>query len=250
MKKNSNITTSTQRKTGILSIVFLSVIIIGLIATSFFMSTEKYQITFPIILLLCLLVIVVLCNSFNYLSLGKFLTLVKSDNYYGEIVLATDEEIKEENKEIFASSSETITRRINRDKLEKYIYEIYLKGQNTDTFKKNVKFDTQFDPVGVKPVIFDAFIRNDNEKFIEITWNINNSYFLNKLYVQLNKILHYKINKNINTLLLLIFANIISEENNDDIKKIEKYYSPAIDSGLLKIHTIDIYPEDEKYIYD
>ena len=59
----------------VLSLVLVSLLIAGLVAGTFLLSENKFEITTPIISLLCLLVILVLSNSFDYFCFGKLVRI-------------------------------------------------------------------------------------------------------------------------------------------------------------------------------
>lgn len=80
----------------IFEIIVLLIIIIPLIVISFIYSIYKFQITIPIIILVCLLVVILLSARFDNFQIGKIFTLNKNISEYK----AKNEKLEEEKNEL------------------------------------------------------------------------------------------------------------------------------------------------------
>ncbi|MCL2194191.1 MAG: hypothetical protein FWB78_12455 [Treponema sp.] len=272
MKNNESENSTPRKKIGLLYIVVPSLVIIGLIAASFLLSEERFQITASIVVLVCVLVCVILSKFFDTISVGKIISLSNTVGEYKErnrtletrnhqltlqafritnsqqmssvfapgavfsFVEASDKEIMKHKLELPKGSQ-----RKDRNKIEGQVLEKYFKGQ-TGKMLRNVKVTSlqSIDPISDRLTIFDAYHNEDGEKFIEITWDASHSSFYDRLYVQLNKIYHYRKAKNPEAFLLLLIADISSEKNANGANKLKEHFLPAINTGLLRIDGVDL----------
>lgn len=263
-----------------------------------FSAQNKFIISSPIITLVCLLIILVLSNSFDNFSIGKIFSMSREvkeskekikvlEKEKNEILLKLinlnfqsqnssvtvntgsndsntslvvenldkdekERKEKEEEEEDIKENLENISRkRLNTDKFESLILNKYYGiSKNDSVLMREVKVVDKFqdiDSISNKPVYFDAYLKeNDYETFIDIRKNdLSSMIFHDKLYVQLNKILMYRKNNEVNAQLLLLLAK---EKNPDETRYqgiYHRFFDPAIRCGILKI--VDIEYTKEEY---
>lgn len=283
-------------KGQIIALVLTSLLITGLIIGAFLFSAQnKFIISSPIITLVCLLIILVLSNSFDNFSIGKIFSMSREvkeskekikvlEKEKNEILLKLinlnfqsqnssvtvntgsndsntslvvenldkDEKERKEKEEDIKENLENISRkRLNTDKFESLILNKYYGiSKNDSVLMREVKVVDKFqdiDSISNKPVYFDAYLKeNDYETFIAIRKNdLSSMIFHDKLYVQLNKILMYRKNNEVNAQLLLLLAK---EKNPDETRYqgiYHRFFDPAIRCGILKI--VDIEYTKEEY---
>lgn len=284
-------------KGQIIALVLTSLLITGLIIGAFLFSAQnKFIISSPIITLVCLLIILVLSNSFDNFSIGKIFSMSREvkeskekikvlEKEKNEILLKLinlnfqsqnssvtvntgsndsntslvvenldkdEKERKEKEEEDIKENLENISRkRLNTDKFESLILNKYYGiSKNDSVLMREVKVVDKFqdiDSISNKPVYFDAYLKeNDYETFIDIRKNdLSSMIFHDKLYVQLNKILMYRKNNEVNAQLLLLLAK---EKNPDETRYqgiYHRFFDPAIRCGILKI--VDIEYTKEEY---
>jgi ABC-type multidrug transport system fused ATPase/permease subunit len=87
---------SENNKKSFIPIIFLSIIIVVLLFCSFILSSPQFEISTSIITLLCILVIVVLSNSFDNFSLGKLFTMSRNVSEYKK----KNEQLEKEKNEL------------------------------------------------------------------------------------------------------------------------------------------------------
>ena len=271
--------------------VLTSLLITGLIIGAFLFSEQnKFIISGSIITLICLLIILVLSNSFDNFSIGKLFSMSREvkeskekirelEKEKNEILLKLinlnfqsknssvtvntgstnantslvvenldqeEKETKEKEEEDIKDNQENISRkRLNNDKFQNLILTKYYGISKNDSFlMRDVKVVDQFqdiDSISNKPVYFDAYLKESgSETFIDIRKNgLPSMIFHDRLYVQLNKILIYRKNKEINVQLLLLLAK---EKKSDEIRHQEmfhRFFDPAIRCGILQIVDIE-----------
>ena len=120
MSENKNIKNYKKPLWLILLLVYACIFISALIGFSFFLSNPKYTISTSIIILVCLLVVLVLSESFDSLSVGKILSVNKSSEF--SIDKADENEIKlEQNKEYDVEKQ--IRKHVNNDEFNRMILE-------------------------------------------------------------------------------------------------------------------------------
>lgn len=284
----------TISKGNIFFLVLVSIFIVLIILGEFLFSENKFYISGSIIVLSCLLVILVLSNSFDNFSIGKLFTLSKELTENKEKVkvlekekteillklfnltlqsqsanitvnagnheekqnlfidkLSEDEKKKKSEEEEFDSQKETIPhKRLNNDRFESLILNKYFGTSKDDSsLLRDVKVVDQFkdlDSVSNKSIYFDAYLKeNNSETFIDIQKGIPvSSFFHDRLYVQLNKILLYRKNKENNTQLLLLIAKEKDSLEKQRNIQFDNYFEPAIDCGLLRIRYVEYSKEE------
>lgn len=82
----------TISKGLVVSIILIALLIVALIIGNFLYSENKYYISSSIIIMICLLVVLVLSNSFDYLSIDKIITLKREVNDNKEKVKTLEKE--------------------------------------------------------------------------------------------------------------------------------------------------------------
>ncbi len=167
----------------ICSIILLSIMISGLIICSFLLSENKFVITGSIISLLCLLVILILSNSFDYIHFGKYFELSKKmdegNNKLKDLNSKSDELLRivninsqtlknsstvnwsliignqtqvdknekdlEEKKALNYSKEKAKLKRLDKDLFNKFIFQNYSKKNKlTSTIQKDIKIEETF----------------------------------------------------------------------------------------------------------
>lgn len=297
-----------EKRKPIFEIIILLVIIIPLIFISFMYSAYRFEITIPIIMLIALIVIVLLSNSFDNFQLGKVLTLSKNvseykaknaklENEKNELInqlinfsiqsqhssntningisleefkksisveKATEKEINDNKSEEDDAKNKTDKNEmreqrtiINRKKLEALVIKKYFGEINYASILREVKVSDKFndiDPISTKPVIFDAFYKdNEVERFIKIIYSTLSPMFFDRLYVMLNKLYHYRKIKNSNSNLTLIIAQVPNKDNKFSfysIDRLKELFLPAISCGLLNILQIQVSEEEINEVSD
>lgn len=296
------------KRKPIFEIIILLVIIIPLIFISFIYSAYRFEITIPIIMLIALIVIVLLSNSFDNFQLGKILTLSKNvseykakneklENEKNELInqlinfsiqsqhssntningitleelkknisveKATEKEINDNKSEEDDAKNKTDKNEmreqrtiINRKKLEALAIKKCFGEINYASILREVKVSDKFndiDPISTKPVIFDAFYKdNEVERFIKIIYSTLSPMFFDRLYVMLNKLYHYRKIKNSNSNLTLIIVQVPDKDNKFSFyssDRLKELFLPAISCGLLNILEIQVSEEEINEVSD
>ncbi len=262
----------------ICSILLLLVLISGLIISTFILSENKFKISESIIILLCLLVILVLSNSFDYIHFGKYFELSKrvkegnekitqlkeasealytkivnmnfqntqagTVNYYYQLK-ETDPvtQRREQEEEERINASESINKRLDINVFRNLILDKYFGTGLKDKLKKNmslVESSQNLDQISTREVSFDALLEDNNQLvFIDIMKGHTYVVYYDRIYVKLNKILCYtRATKKEAKLLLLIPKEIEAEKENRDSFFINNY-APAIQNNLLRIEYVN-----------
>ncbi len=272
-----------KRSTGsIVAIILVSVLISIIIMCSFLLSANQFVISKAIITLLCLLVILVLSNSFEHIHFGEWFELsnrVKEGNekisqlkdstdaLYSKInnmnfqttqisigsdlVKPTNIKLQQKEQEEEKKISDEISKtRLDIKIFRNCILDKFFGLGLKDKLQKNmslVESDQNLDQISNRSVDFDALLEDNNKKtFIDVL--IHFSLFIDyyRLYVKLNKILSYKKASGINVSLLVLIPR--NEEldklhtNMNDV--LEKTFGPAIENNILRIEYVDYSKEE------
>ncbi|TDQ25442.1 hypothetical protein [Tenacibaculum caenipelagi] len=166
---------------------------------------------------------------------------------------ASEEEKEENEKEIDEiQTNVTARKRLDYRKIEEYALDRYVEENDVDISKmfKEVKlkeFDG-IDPISDSSPIYDGYIKEvDKEIFLEIRpGNFISPMFTDRLYKMLSKIHHYRQLRKTNAILILVIVEIPNEQNERHIRYLNRIwedFSPALNTGLLKIKRMKI---DEK----
>lgn len=198
--------------------------------------------------------------NINFQSQNASNNLIISDAVAKSLVVqkANPDEIKEDKKEESTPEHTPKTRRIDSEKLESLVLEKYFGISKSASILREVKVVTQFqgvDPISDRTVFFDAYYNDSGKEcFIEITRNNYSSIMLHdRLYIQLNKIYHYRNSKNSNAMLILLVAKLQDEEEVNTLRsfdRIKGYFAPAITSGLINIQYIELAKEEYEKCYE
>ena len=272
-----------KRSTGsIVAIILVSVLISIIIMCSFLLSANQFVISKAIITLLCLLVILVLSNSFEHIHFGEWFELsnrVKEGNekisqlkdstdaLYSKInnmnfqttqisigsdlVKPTNIKLQQKEQEEEKKISDEISKtRLDIKIFRNCILDKFFGLGLKDKLQKNmslVESDQNLDQISNRSVDFDALLEDNNKKtFIDVL--IHFSLFIDyyRLYVKLNKILSYKKASGINvSLLVLIPRNEELDKLHTNMNAVlEKTFGPAIDNNILRIEYVDYSKEE------
>lgn len=240
MSENKNIKNYKKPLWLILLLVYACIFISALIGFSFFLSNPKYTISTSIIILVCLLVVLVLSESFDSLSVGKILSVNKSSEF--SIDKADENEIKlEQNKEYDVEKQ--IRKHVNNDEFNRMILEKHFDESINYKIQRDIKITEKFqdmDSISNKPVFFDAYLKEKNmETFIIIRRNpILSAIFHDILYVKINKLLAYKNSCNSEVCLLLLIAKSEGMIETKEIDYLQNYFKPAQAKKILEIKSV------------
>lgn len=120
---------------------------------------------------------------------------------------------------------------------------------------KDAKLSMEFyniDPISDLAPLFDGYIKTpESDLFIEVKQNFRYMFNIkDRLYVMLNKVYHYKNIKKTNASLVLILINTKENEGtNISSEEFNRFFEPAISSGLLKIITYTLDESESSQIY-
>lgn len=272
-----------KRSTGsIVAIILVSVLISIIIMCSFLLSANQFVISKAIITLLCLLVILVLSNSFEHIHFGEWFELsnrVKEGNekisqlkdstdaLYSKInnmnfqttqisigsdlVKPTNIKLQQKEQEEEKKISDEISKtRLDIKIFRNCILDKFFGLGLKDKLQKNmslVESDQNLDQISNRSVDFDALLEDNNKKtFIDVLIHFGLFIDYYRLYVKLNKILSYKKASGINvSLLVLIPRNEELDKLHTNMNAVlEKTFGPAIDNNILRIEYVDYSKEE------
>lgn len=219
--------------------VFL--VILAVIILRFCGVIKEFDIEY-IYLLLLLSVLAVIPQfkkiSFRDLSLEKETSSVKNADQ--ELVNKTEKEERNElSKQAKGKSKKTVS------EIKAAMLEAYCKNRdstlNKDDFDKNRQIVHVGDPINTDNPIYSWYTnKNGRECLYEAKFTEINKAYYNKLYVMLAKIISYnKINgKKLKLVLLLKRMDKDGVGVSSGIDNLEDTFSPAIDSGLLRVEVL------------
>lgn len=253
------------------------------------------EITAGLLVLIGLLVVLVLAESFDSFSVGKLIaisrevrkkeaevsklenqntsllsqliavsnsqsqrqssTTVQGDYYATapSVEKATEAEVQEkqsnESRAFVASQEIPTTARMNWTKakslaLHKLLLRRNIHPSNVITEAK-LSFLQGFDPISTIQPVFDGYIKEaDKEIFIDMRpERMMNPMYRDRLYVMLSKIHHYRATRQIDANLDVVIIKVPGEESRNHLSSPERvfqYFEPAIASGLLRIHEVEL----------
>ncbi len=168
-----------------------------------------------------------------------------------EIETLKQKEQEEENK------TTQDRKRIDFRKVEEIALQYYIKENYIDVSKmfKEVKLQAfdGIDPISDNSPIYDGYINDiDKEIFIEIRPTpMMASMIIDKLYMMLSKIHHYRQFKKTNCYLNLVLVEIPEHDRDNTrfLKNIIEVFRPALSNGLLKVSTVKLEKSDLYKIY-
>lgn len=258
-------------KVFIISLFFVCILITALIVCAFFFSEDKFVITKSIITLLCLLVVLVLSNSFDRIHFGNLFELSKkidvsndkitkldekSERYFNQILSCNtktqinptfnatikmqslDENDKKAIQEDFTKFSEE-KRKGKRLDINKFC-DLVLTKYGPYQYKKDIALVGVSDSISDRKVDFNAVIEDGNKKlFIEVMKTHLYMLYHDRIYIKLNKILSYKNENHVDTKLLLLVPKEKGADKYSDTEKLKEWFAPAILNGLLEIQNVE-----------
>ncbi len=217
-----------------------------LITIAFFFSSEKYTITGPLLIMVCLLIVLVLSESFDSISVSSIFNAERNINPVS-VFEANNEMARNELEK--DPDYKLNSKRIDRKKFQNMILEKGLTNVKTCDILRDIKFGNDIqdnDEISIKPVFVDAYFKKRKiETFVLVLrTNFVSLIYHDRLYVLLNKILSYKKQNEANVKLCVIIAKQQGIEDKNSLTKLDDYFQPAIDSNLLEIKTVE-YSEKE-----
>lgn len=267
----------SKGKGFIIALILISLLIASLIIVAFLFSENQFVITKSIITLLCLLVILLLSNSFDYIHFGKWFELsnqVREGNEKisqlknstdalclqirnmnspttqitigSELLKPTNLKQQEDEQRINANGWDD--KKLDIKAFQNLIMNKYFGTGLKDRLQKNmslVESSQNLDQISSREVSFDALLEENNKMlFIDVLTGHFYALYYDRIYVKLNKILCYtRATKKESQLLLLIPKEFESnKEYRDDY--LLKIYEPAIQNNLLRIEYVDYNKED------
>lgn len=127
---NSDNKINDNKKIMIGTVIILLLIIVPLIFFSFTYSKYHFEITTPIIILISLLIVVLLSNSFDNFQIGKLLSLKRNVTEY-----------KERNEKLENDKSELIKQIINLNMQSQHTSNVNYNGIPLDVLKKGISVE-------------------------------------------------------------------------------------------------------------
>jgi hypothetical protein len=124
---------------------------------------------------------------------------------------------------------------------------------NEERIITDVRFTAAFqalDPIMERPVLFDGYYNDmEREVFIRTILSYPNSIMsLDRLYLNLSKIFFYNQAKNVRSTLALLLVELPEKDNEGRHyplgNRLNEYFRPALNNGILRIHTIKFSDED------
>lgn len=194
-------------------------------------------------------------------SLSRLLSVEKAEPE--EIEKKIEEEVKEHTPEKHDENEvqtkmDFISRRRVFQGIENLLLARYFEKNNIkqEQICTQIKFSEGFvdtDPIMERNVIFDAYYKEpwDEEVFVEMCMS-NSLPMLDRFYLLLSKVYHYRTVKKLQAKLVLIIP-AISEKNVVDLslrglgankERLFKYFAPAIKNNLLKIEELEVSDAD------
>ena len=205
-------------------------------------ENEKYQLFNQV---------VNLSNNFNQKQSNTNILCPPDGWQQVSVVNAEDKEVEElkkaEEQEAEKEKTPISKKRLDYSKLKELALNKFLKDKNIDSSNVLSEMKLQafqgIDPISDKSPVFCAYMNDFNkeeEVFFEVMRNYTMpSMFVDRLYLMLSKIYHYRTIKKTNSYLNLILIDL--PENNRQFnhgKYIYDLFQPASNNKLLKISVI------------
>lgn len=270
----------------IFALVLISLLISSLIIVTFLFSENQFVITKSIITLLCLLVVLVLSNSFEHIHFGKWFELSSqinegnekitqlkesSEALYAKIVNMSFQNTqagtvnnyyqlketdpvtqqKEQDEEQKSNTINKLNKRLDIKLYQNLILDKYFEIGLKDKLQKNMSLVEEasqpFDQISIREVSFDALLEENNKLlFIDVIKGQAYGFYYDRVYVKLNKILCYTRAMKKEAQLLLLIPKGFEITKENRDTFFHKNYAPAIQNNLLRID----YVEYSKAEYD
>ena len=268
---------NTKGKNLIFVVILISLLIASLIIISFLFSENRFVITKSIITLLCLLVVLVLSNSFEHIHFGKWFEIsnqVREGNEKIKQLKDSTEELclqirnmnnqtmqisigpdllkptnlslqqKEQEEEKRINAKAELNKRLDIKLFQNLILSKYFGTGLRDKLQKNmslVESSQNLDQISSREVSFDALLEDNNKLFfIDVLKGQTYGFYYDRIYVKLNKILCYtRATKKAAQLILLFPKNPEVEKGENRDSFFINNYTPAIQNNLLRIEYVD-----------
>ena len=150
-------------------------------------------------------------------------------------------------------------KKLDMKKVEELALRKFITENNIDISKlfREVKLQAfqGIDPISDNSPIFDAYLNEfDKEVFFEFRTNRGflGSMFMDKLYLMLSKIFHYRNIKKTNVYLNVIMIEFVSEGTEDSrhFNRLLDYFQPALNNNLLRLSTVKIDQTEMEALYE
>lgn len=280
-EKNEINNSKRRNKGSVISISLVALLIVGIIFCSFILSDNQFVITKSIITLLCLLVVLVLSNSFEHIHFGQWFELsnqVKEGNEKITQLKETSEALftkilnmnfqnmqagtinyylketdpikqqQEQEEEQRINESDSSNKRLDIKAFQTLILDKYFGTGLKDKLQKNmslVESSQNLDQISNREVSFNALLEDNNQLlFIDVMKGQTYGFYYDRIYVKLNKILCYKRATKKEAQFLLLIPKEMNAEKEYRDSFFVKNYAPAIQNNLLRIEYVD-YNKDE-----
>lgn len=151
------------------------------------------------------------------------------------------------------------TKRLDSSKIEELALRKSLMTSNIDISKifREIKLQAfqGIDPISETSPIFDAYLNDiDREVFYEIRQSKGyiSGMFMDRLYLMLSKIYHYRTVKKTNAFLNLILVEFPedSSEDNRQLNRILDLFQPALNNSLLRISVVHFEENEMTHLYE
>lgn len=150
-------------------------------------------------------------------------------------------------------------RRIDQRKVEELALRKFLVSNNVDISKvfREIKLQAfqGIDPISDSSPIFDAYLNDiDKEVFFEVrpSRGYISAMFMDRLYLMLSKIFHYRTIKKNMTYLNIILVEF-PDDNSDDNRQLNRIldlFQPALSNNLLRIGVVKIDQSEMEGLYE
>ena len=260
------------------ALIFTALLIVGLILVNFLCSENRFVITGSIVTLICLLIVIVLSNSFDsfsivgifnlrrevkenkekidklenlmFQSLTNNIRIVNNSSSKIEMDSADEEEIKEEEQQQEEKDKMGETRtprqRLDREEFAKLLLRKYCeKNHQSGNLLYDMKISDTF--ISNRSVSFKAYIKDDEKELFIDTFQASAFSFLmshDRIYVKISKILNYRSVKNTNAKMVCLIGKPDFEQERFNVSKLQSDFLPAISNNLLDIVPIS-YTQEE-----
>ncbi len=150
-------------------------------------------------------------------------------------------------------------RRLDNSKVEELALRKFITNNNIDISKifREIKLQAfqGIDPISDTSPIFDAYLNDiDKEVFFEVrpSKGYISGMFLDRLYLMLSKIYHYRTIKKTNSFLNLILVEFPDDrsEENRQLNRILDLFQPALNNNLLRISVVRFEENEMPHLYE
>lgn len=258
-----------------LTVVFVIVFISTIIVLSLFFEHEKWKITAEIVSCISFLLIICLSFFFDSIQIGKIGLLknelkdketqisnlqnfilknqntnIVSNNF--SISTETNKDVEQEKEKIQEEEEKNLKikkelrKKMLQNAEQKYITNFcHTKKIREEDLQKNVKIveSGTSDPISFYTPIFDYYYNCGFDSEFIVLKAVGSNFYLIKfqLYMMLSKLyLYNKFSSNNNKLKLVLLYESPKNNKEDYSKSIKQDFSPACNSGLLSVESLNI----------